>query len=155
MKKLLLIMLVMMMGSSLLAQPPKGKAKKGTVYGAKVDKSGAMPANELTGFMKGKEKAPVKVHGKVTEVCQAMGCWMKLETADGPVMVKMKDHAFYVPMALSGKTVVIEGEASVKETTVDMLKHYAEDAGKSKEEIDAIKESQTQMMIMASGIVVL
>lgn len=155
MKKFIILIPALLLGMVVMAQPPKGKAKKGTIYGAKVDKSGAMPANELTGFMKGKEKSPVKVQGKVTEVCQAMGCWMKLETADGPVMVKMKDHAFYVPMALSGKTVVIEGEASVKETSVDMLKHYAEDAGKSKEEIDAIKESQTQLMIMASGIVVL
>ena len=155
MKKFFILVPALLLGMVVMAQPPKGKAKKGTVYGANVDKSGAMPANDLTGFMKGKASANVKVQGKVTEVCQAMGCWRKLETADGPVMVKMKDHAFYVPMALSGKNVVIEGEASVKETSVDMLKHYAEDAGKSKEEIDAIKESQKQMMIMAAGIVVL
>ncbi|HCF63871.1 MAG TPA: DUF4920 domain-containing protein [Chitinophagaceae bacterium] len=155
MKKFFILVPALLLGMVVMAQPPKGKSKKGTVYGANVDKSGAMPANDLTGFMKGKASANVKVQGKVTEVCQAMGCWIKLETADGPVMVKMKDHAFYVPMALSGKNVVIEGEASVKETSVDMLKHYAEDAGKSKEEIDAIKESQKQMMIMAAGIVVL
>lgn len=151
----MLLIPVLLMGVIVIAQPPKGKAKKGTQYGAKVDKSGAMPADELTAFMAGKESAHIKVQGKVTEVCQAMGCWIKLETKDGPVMVKMKDHAFYVPMALSGKKVVIEGEASVKETSVEMLKHYAEDAGKSKEEMEAIKEPQKQMMIMAAGIVVL
>lgn len=155
MKRLLVVIPALLFATALMAQPPKGKAKKGTVYGTQVDKKDAMPADNLHSFMEGKTAATVKVQGVVKEVCQAMGCWVTMETANGPVMVKMKDHAFYVPVALIGKNVVIEGEASVKETSVDMLKHYAEDAGKPQEEIDAITQPKKQMMLMASGIVVI
>lgn len=155
MKRLLVLVPALLFATTLLAQPPKGKAKKGTTYGTKVEKSGAMSADNLYPFMEGKASATVKVEGVVKEVCQMMGCWITMETANGPVMVKMKDHAFYVPLALSGKKVIIEGEASMKETTVEMLKHYAEDAGKPQAEIDAITQPKKQMMLMASGIVVI
>jgi hypothetical protein len=155
MKKVIFFLPFLLISATLMAQPPKGKAKKGTVYGASVDKTGAISADQLPALLQGKETAQIKIEGEVTEVCQAMGCWMKIKTADGPVMVKMKDHAFYVPLALIGKKVVLEGEASVKETSVEMLRHYAEDAGKSKEEIEAINAPQRQIMVMASGIRVL
>jgi len=53
--------------------------------------------------------------------------------------VKAKDHAFLMPKDIVGKTVVAEGEATVKEVSEAMRKHLAEDAGKSKEEIEKIK----------------
>jgi len=84
-----------------------------------------------------------------------MGCWIKIKSSTGDMMVRMKDHGFFVPLALNGKEVVIDGIAEVKETSVAQLKHYAEDAGKSKEEIAAIKEPQTDITITAKGIVVL
>ena len=36
-----------------------------------------------------------------------------------------------------------------------MLKHYAEDAGKSKEEIATIKEPKKEIVLQAKGILVL
>jgi hypothetical protein len=42
----------------------------------------------------------------------------------------------------------------MKTTSVAELKHYAEDAKKSKEEIDAIKEPKKEIRVMAKGIVV-
>jgi len=42
----------------------------------------------------------------------------------------------------------------MKTISVAELKHYAEDAKKSKEEIDAIKEPQKEMKITAKGITV-
>jgi len=43
----------------------------------------------------------------------------------------------------------------MKETSVEMLRHYAEDAGKSKEEIAAIKTPKTEIVMQAKGILVL
>ena len=97
-----------------------------------------------------------KLTGKVTEVCKAMGCWIRLEKADGSsMMVKTKDHAFFLPQNLVGKTVVMEGTASVKEVSEEKRKHFAEDAGKSKEEIKKIKGSAKEVQFIASGIKVL
>ena len=83
------------------------------------------------------------------------GCWIKMQTVNGPMMIKMKDHAFMVPLSLNGKTIVVDGTATYKETSVDMLRHYAEDAGKSKDEIAAIKEPKKEFTMQAKGILVL
>jgi len=51
-----------------------------------------------------------------------------------------------------GKTIVVEGKAELKETSVSMLKHYAEDAGKSKEEIEKIKEPKKELIMIIKGV---
>lgn len=155
MKKLLSLILVLTMGFTVMAQPPKGPAKKGMNFGAKTTTEGAVAANELTNVLANKTTAEVKVKGKVVEVCKAEGCWIRMETASGPMLIKMKDHSFFVPLALNGKTIIADGTAELKETSVEMLKHYAEDAGKSKEEIAAIKEPKKEIVLQAKGILVL
>ncbi len=40
--------------------------------------------------------------GKVTAVCQEMGCWMELEDASGRAHVRMHGHNFFVPKTASG-----------------------------------------------------
>ena len=144
-----------MMGFALLAQPPKGPAKTGMTFGAKTTTDGAVAANELPAVLANKTTAEVKVKGKVVEVCKAEGCWLRMETARGPMLIQMKDHAFMVPLAMNGKTIVADGTAEVKETSVEMLRHYAADAGKSKEEIAAIKEPKKEIVMQAKGILVL
>jgi hypothetical protein len=89
-------------------------------------------------------------------VCKTMGCWIKLEKADGTtLLVKSKDHAYFMPQDLTGKTVVIEGSAAIKEVSEEKRKHMAEDAGKSKEEIRKIKGSQKELQFVATGVQVL
>ena len=53
----------------------------------------------------------MKIKGVVTDVCTMEGCWIKIQSPGGKIMVKMKDHQFTVPLALNGKTVVIGGSA--------------------------------------------
>ena len=155
MKKLIVIIPALLLSLGLLAQPPKGPANKGMTFGEKTTAEGAIAANELPSKLQGAEAAEVKVMGKVVEVCKSEGCWLRMETASGPMLIKMKDHSFFVPLAMNGKTVVVNGTATLKETTVEMLRHYAEDAGKSKEEIAAIKEAKKEITIQAKGILVL
>jgi hypothetical protein len=155
MKKILFLITGLIMGVAVMAQPPKGPAKKGMNFGAKTTITGAIAANELPNMLADKTTADVKVKGKVTEVCKAEGCWIRMETASGPMLIKMKDHSFTVPLALNGKTIVADGTAELKETSVEMLKHYAEDAGKSKAEIEAITEPKKEIILQAKGILVL
>ncbi len=155
MKKLLLLIPVSVISFCVMAQPPKGPAKKGMTFGVKTTAADAVAANELTNVLAGKESAEVKVKGKVVEVCKAEGCWIRMETAAGSMLIKMKDHSFTVPLAMNGKTIVANGTATFKETTVEMLRHYAEDAGKSKAEIEAITEPKKEIILQAKGILVL
>ncbi|WP_340696557.1 DUF4920 domain-containing protein [Flavobacterium ginsengisoli] len=95
----------------------------------------------------------VAVRGEVTDVCPKRGCWISVRTEDGAsFFVKMKDYAFFVPTALKGKNVVLEGDAERKVTSIEELKHYAKDAKKSKAEIDAIKASKYEIRFLANGI---
>jgi hypothetical protein len=70
------------------------------------------------------------------------------------VFVNMKDYGFFVPVALKGKTVVIDGQATVKKISVEELRHYAEDAKKSKQEIEAINQPKEEIRLTANGIAV-
>ncbi|MBL0268886.1 MAG: DUF4920 domain-containing protein [Chitinophagaceae bacterium] len=115
-----------------------------------------MPISDaVTKLNDGKEEVDGKVKAKIIEVCEKKGCWVKLDLGNGETAtVKMKDYGFFLPLAAKGKTVVIDGELKMKTTSVAELKHYAEDAKKSKEEIDAIKEPKKEIRVMAKGIVV-
>ncbi|MDZ4843910.1 MAG: DUF4920 domain-containing protein [Chitinophagales bacterium] len=145
------------------AQKADKQSKKATeqdnshiVYrGKKITDEGAITTAELVEKMKTAEKLEVKVIADIVTVCQAKGCWMQVDLGDGELMrVTFKDYGFFVPLDASGKRVVMEGVASQKITSVDMLRHYAEDAGKSKEEIEAITEPEHKLAFEASGVIV-
>ncbi len=125
-------------------------------YGAVIEKKGAVSLSEVDKKMK-KENLPevanVLVKGKVTEVCQKKGCWMMMEDGAGnEVRVRFEDYAFFVPMNISGWTVYAQGTAFYDTTTVAMLKHYAEDAKKSKAEIDNITKPLVSLNFTATGV---
>ena len=90
----------------------------------------------------------------VNSVCKMKGCWMRLAVEDKEAFVKFKDYAFFVPKYLSEVEVIVAGKAYVSETSVDDLKHFAQDAGKSQEEIDAITQPELSLDFMADGVLV-
>ena len=93
------------------------------------------------------------LRGQVNEVCQAKGCWMTIAAGDGQeMMVKFKDYGFFVPKDISGREVIMDGIAYYQVTPVDELRHYAEDAGKSEEEILAINTPERELRFLASGV---
>jgi len=95
----------------------------------------------------------VKFTSKIKEICTKKGCWMKLPlTSEEEVMVRFKDYGFFMPLDSQGKEVIIAGKAFVKITPVEELRHYAEDAGKSKEEIAEITEPKKEMAFLANGV---
>lgn len=137
--------------------PPEGNALVGDVYGAEVsakaEKLAISPAQLEKKLNKAQKVENVAVKGKVIDVCDKKGCWLTVQTEDNDkFFVKMKDYAFFVPTALKGKTVVLEGNAETKVISVDEQKHYAEDAKKSQAEIDAITKPQEEIRFLASGI---
>lgn len=133
----------------------KTPTAKGVVYGVVSSENNPATPDEIKARLI-EDKFEGQVKGKVVEVCKAEGCWLRLQRADGTTMlVRVKDHAFLMPENIVGKTVLIEGNATVKETTEEMRKHYAEDAGKSKEEIAKIKGPEKDVQFAAKGVKVL
>lgn len=133
-------------------------AKDGKHFGTTITSDAATTYDALMVKMEQTDSLAIKVVGKVSEVCQKKGCWMTLisEQPDKPAMrVRFKDYAFFMPMDLSGKQVVIDGFAFVDVTSVADLRHYAEDAGKTKEEIAAITEPKREVAFEAAGVLIL
>ena len=154
MKKGLLVIATLVITLAIQAQSPK-PAEKGVTYGTGTNSNSAISVNELEPSLKD-NKYEGKITGKVSEVCQEKGCWMKLERANGEkVMVKFKDYGFFMPKDIVGKDVVLDGEAVVKEVSVKQQQHYAKDAGKSEEEIKKIKEPKKELQFVAKGVLVL
>jgi hypothetical protein len=44
----------------------------------------------------------VTTSGKVTSVCQEMGCWMEIADATGQAHIRMHGHSFFVPKTAAG-----------------------------------------------------
>lgn len=129
----------------------------GTHFGKTITEDNARSLADMLAEMDSKNLSEMqtKVSGEVEEVCQVKGCWMTLKKPDGDNMrVKFKDYGFFVPKDISGKTVIIEGMASVEKTPVAELQHYAEDAGKSKEEIEKITEPLLEVTFLADGVII-
>lgn len=92
--------------------------------------------------------------GTIKEVCAQAGCWVNVDAENGQTfMVRFKDH-FTIPTDTKPGTVAyFHGVAFNDTVSVEMLRHFAEDAGKSKEEIEAITEPEYKLGFTADGIV--
>jgi hypothetical protein len=97
-----------------------------------------------------------KISGTIGEVCQAKGCWMTLsdDSAETSVFIRFKDYGFFVPKNASGKKAVVVGDLFYHTTSVDELRHYAEDKGASEEEIAKITEPQEELRMIARGVII-
>ncbi len=103
--------------------------------------------------LKAGDTLAVQFKSKIEEVCQKKGCWMSLSLDEGQKsFVKFKDYAFFVPMNAGEHEVIVSGKAYVNVVSVDELKHYAKDGGKSEAEIAQITEPKITYSFMADGV---
>lgn len=149
MKKLFLIAGCLLVLASCKQAPSTGN------FGATITEEGAVSVNDFVAQMGDKEEWTGKITAPVKEVCQSEGCWYTITLPSGEdMMVKTKDHAFTLPKDCGGKTAIAEGRAYWKTTSVEDLKHYAEDAKKTPEEIAAITEPKKELRFEASGVII-
>ena len=96
-----------------------------------------------------------KISGKVTSACQSKGCWITLNLENNrEVMVKFKDYAFFVPKDIMGKEVIVEGQAYIDNMSVAEQQHYAEDEGKTSEEVERIVQPKRTWLFQAEGVLI-
>ncbi|MBI5914222.1 MAG: DUF4920 domain-containing protein [Bacteroidetes bacterium] len=125
-------------------------------FGEAITADGAVSLADVATQLQSADSLQVKVKGKVESVCQVKGCWMNLsdEQANN-VFVQFKDYGFFMPKDIAGREVILDGYAFREVTSVEDLKHFAEDEGKSKEEIAAITEPKEELKFMANGVILL
>ena len=91
----------------------------------------------------------IQIKGEIKSTCKMKGCWMELDVAEKTIFVRFKDYGFFVPKeGAEGKLAVVNGKLSIDTLSVAQLKHYAEDAGKSKEEILLIDKEEITMSFL-------
>ena len=102
----------------------------------------------------------VQVKGKITEVCQNMGCWMAMVDPQSgkTIRVKVNDGDIVFPKDSAGKSAVAEGKFSrirmTREQTVEYLKHQAEENGK-KFDAASVKEGMTLYQLAGEGALII
>ncbi len=95
----------------------------------------------------------VQFESNIKAVCKKKGCWMKMElVGDDDSFVKFKDYGFFVPLNADNSTAIVNGKAFVDVVSVDELKHYAKDGGKSVAEIAKITKPEVTYSFTASGV---
>jgi hypothetical protein len=125
-------------------------------YGDKITADGAMSTADLAKAMSRTDSMAAKVECEIITSCVKKGCWMTVQMPDGDkMMVRFKDYGFFVPTkGLEGKRAVLQGYATKETVDVATLRHYAEDAGKSKEEIEKITQPEHNLMFLADGVLI-
>ncbi len=137
--------------TSVIAQQTDGEDM---YYGEKISPKKAMSFKKLYKKMQKTDGInDVKVRGEVSGVCQAKGCWMTINDDGKEMFVKFKDYGFFMPKDIAGREVIMEGTAYREVVSVDELKHLAEDAGKSEEEIAKITEPKEELQFLAHGVI--
>lgn len=147
--------IALLFSTALLIMSCSTSEELGKSYGPeKVDVSKAITVEEMLNDFEGKEgRVEYTFEADLNEVCSKAGCWVNIDKGNGETfMVRFKDHFTIPPATAVGTGAYLHGEAYRDTVTVDLLKHFAEDAGKSQEEIDAITEPKFEIGFEADGI---
>jgi hypothetical protein len=124
-------------------------------YGDKFEFTEVIEAKEVASLMSDSSGNEFIITGSIEECCQKKGCWMKVATENGESMrVSFKDYGFFVPLDAAGSIMTMKGVAMYDTINVDYLKHLAEDANATQEEIDAITEPELAITFEATGVLI-
>lgn len=127
-------------------------------FGEKIEADGVISKDSLYkvyASMSPTDTVQVKFSSKIQEVCAKKGCWMNVDlTEDKNAFIRFKDYGFFMPLNAAGSEVVVEGKAFMDVVSVDDLKHFAKDADKTQEEIDAIIEPKITYAFTANGVLI-
>lgn len=95
----------------------------------------------------------VRVEGVIVRSCKMEGCWMELAPAKDAksVRVKMKDHAFFIPLDSAGAAAKAEGVFSVKTLSKEEVKHLVEEDGAKFDNINP-DGTVTEISFVATGV---
>lgn len=131
---------------------------KYATFGDKITADKALSKEQMTkryASLKKGDTINVKFKSKIMSVCKKKGCWMKMDLAENKEsFIRFKDYGFFVPLNADNSDAVVSGKAFLDVISVDELKHYAKDGGKSQEEIDKITQPKVTYAFQADGVLI-
>lgn len=113
--------------------PPSGAAEPEAAGGERHfgqplrQKGAAVPVEALLASPEPHLGTVVQSTGVVARVCQAAGCWLELQPAEGGegLRVPMANHAFFIPQDAVGQRATVEGELKRQALPTAQRDHYA------------------------------
>lgn len=126
-------------------------------FGDKITDEAVLTKSQMTEKFKNLkpgDTVDAKFSSTVQEVCQQKGCWMKMDLDKEEAMIRFKDYGFFMPKDIAGQKIIVAGKAFVEEMSVEDQQHYAEDGGKSEEEIAQITEPKFTYAFEANGVLI-
>ena len=160
MKKInvILVMLLVCVGTTVMAQKKTKTfdSKEYALFGDKFKVTKIYTKDEMLKKYKALKKGDtlvVQFQSNIKAVCKKKGCWMKLELAgDDDSFVRFKDYGFFVPLNADNSQAIVNGKAFVDVVSVEELRHYAKDGGKSAAEIAKITKPEVTFAFTADGV---
>ena len=148
MKKLLLSTLVFILVAC--------NSKTYSSFGVEISDQPTHSYNSIYELAQNGEVNNIILEGEITQTCAKKGCWMDVKVSEqDTLMVRFKDYGFFVPKeGVEGLRTVVKGNAKMDTISVEMLRHYAEDAGDSEEEILNITEPKYVLEFIAEGVLI-
>jgi hypothetical protein len=127
-------------------------------FGEKILAENALSSEQMLEKYEGLKQGDtieVKFKSTIKEVCKKKGCWMSMQLSDDQeTFVKFKGYAFFVPKNADNSEAIIAGRAYIDSISVDDLRHYAKDGGKSDAEIAQITASEVKYSFQADGVLI-
>lgn len=125
-------------------------------YGTLISDKNIVSSEDVYSLMSTSDTLETKLMGEIIKTCPKKGCWMTVKTNNGQeVRITFKDYGFFVPKNdVEGKKVIFQGQAIIATTPIAALRHFAEDAGASKEELSKITEPRRELKFIAQGVLI-
>jgi hypothetical protein len=124
-------------------------------YGpAAVDTTQAISLDEmLATFNADPQKEFFTFSAPLIGVCQTAGCWVNVQPSNGDMIrVRFKDHFLIPPTTELNSIAYFRGQVYYDTLSVELQKHFLEDAKATQAEIDQITAPKIELNFEADGV---
>jgi hypothetical protein len=124
-------------------------------YGpAAVDTTQAISLDEmLATFNADPQKEFFTFSAPLIGVCQTAGCWVNVQPSNGDMIrVRFKDHFLIPPTTELNSIAYFRGQVYYDTLSVELQKHFLEDAKATQDEIDQITAPKIELNFEADGV---
>ncbi|MFM6934028.1 MAG: DUF4920 domain-containing protein [Flavobacteriales bacterium] len=121
-----------------------------------VDMSKAISMDEMVKqFNQNPQQDTFTFSAPIVNVCQSAGCWVNVKKTDGDLMrIRFKDHFGIPPKTETGNVAYFHGTAYYDTISVQLQKHFLEDAHAPQSEIDKIVSPRIELNFLSDGVLI-
>ncbi|VAX09025.1 hypothetical protein MNBD_GAMMA26-2254 [hydrothermal vent metagenome] len=124
-------------------------------FGAEITLSSPISVDNAIEQLAQLANQEILITGKATDICQKKGCWVTLQGTKSDIRVTFINYEFFVPKTVVGKKILAQGKLFAEQMEISEARHFAQDAGKSAEEVNRINRPVIEYRFVATAVKVL